>query len=57
MLQHRDTVRRVDQVTSTMKFVIVGDTNTGKTSLLHRYISDKFSIASNPSVSHIYVSF
>ena len=45
-------MRRVDQVMySTMKFVIVGDTATGKTSLLRRYISDKFSIASDPSVS------
>lgn len=45
--QHcRETVRRVDQVMySTMKFVIVGDTATGKTSLLRRYISNTFSIA------------
>ena len=48
---YRETVRRVDQILySTMKFVIVGDTATGKTSLLRRYISNKFSIASDPSV-------
>ena len=46
----RETVRRVDQVMySMMKFVIVEDTATGKISLLRQYISDKFSIASNPS--------
>ena len=51
-IQHyRETVRRIDQITSIMKFVIVGDTATGKTSLLRRYISNKFSIASNHSVS------
>ena len=47
-----ETVRRVDRIMySTMKFVIVGDTATGKTSLLRRYISNKFSIDYNTSVS------
>ena len=34
-----------------MKFVFVGDAATGKTSLLERYISNKFSIAAEPTVS------
>ena len=47
-----ETVRRVDRLMySTMKFVIVGDTDTGKTSLLRRYISNKFSIDYSTSVS------
>ena len=45
-------MRRVDRLMySTMKFVIVGDTDTGKTSLLRRYISNKFSIDYSTSVS------
>ena len=34
-----------------MKFVFVGDAGTGKTSLLERYINNKFSIAFEPTVS------
>jgi len=33
--------------------VIVGDPSTGKTSLLHQYIYEKFSIAYRPTVSFL----
>ena len=36
-----------------MKLVFVGDTGTGKTSLLERYINNKFSIVVEPTVSFI----
>ena len=40
-----DILRSIDRFTrdySVMKFVFVGDTATGKTSLLERYVNDKF---------------
>ena len=39
-----------------LKFVFVGDTNTGKTSLLERYINNKFSIKTTVTVSVDYKS-
>ena len=57
MLQHgNDTLRSVDRLlcdSPVMKFVFVGDVSTGKTSLLERYVTNKFSIASEPTVSSI----
>ena len=54
--QNTDTLRSVDQLicdSLEMKFVFVGDAGTGKTSLLQRYINNKFSIAFEPTVSFI----
>ena len=49
-----DTLRSIDDLkcdSPVMKFVFVGDASTGKTSLLERYINNKFSIAFEPTVS------
>ena len=57
MLQHgSDTLRSVDRLlcdSPVMKFVFVGDASTGKTSLLERYVNNKFSIAFEPTVSSV----
>jgi len=50
------TKESVDQIKCNcliLKIVIVGDPSTGKTSLLHQYIHDKFSIAYRPTVSFL----
>ena len=39
-----------------MKLVFVGDAFTGKTSLLERYVNNKFSIAFEPTVNLIMFS-
>ena len=54
--RNSDTLRSVDQLqcdSPIMKFVFVGDASTGKTSLLERYINNKFSIAFEPTVSSV----
>ena len=56
-LQHAsDTLRSVDRLecdSLVMKLVFVGDAATGKTSLLERYVNNKFTIASESTVSRI----
>ena len=56
-LQHAsDTLRSVDRLvcdSPVMKLVFVGDAATGKTSLLERYVNNKFTIASESTVSRI----
>ncbi|XP_065900271.1 uncharacterized protein [Dysidea avara] len=47
------SVHSVDQLrcnTPVLKIIIVGDTGTGKTSLLHQYVYNKFSVLYEPTI-------
>ncbi|XP_065897987.1 uncharacterized protein [Dysidea avara] len=49
-LKSRQSVDQIKSDCLILKIVIVGDSSTGKTSLLNQYIYDKFSIAYRPTI-------
>lgn len=51
-MPHKKNLHSIDHL-PTMKFVFVGDVGTGKTSLLERYVNNKFSTSVGPTVRFV----